>query len=129
VYPAVRLAGDPTPSMLANAEGYFLGLKDMAWFMDHYFTDRAQATTVDASPGFAADLSDLPPALVITAEFDPLCDDGEFYAEALREAGVEVALTRYNGAIHGFWNFFGILNLGRAAMAECTVWLRDRFAA
>jgi acetyl esterase len=129
IYPAVRLVGDATPSMLANAEGYFLELKDMEWFVGHYFADPAQAALVDASPGFAADLSGLPPALVITAEFDPLCDDGEFYAQALRKAGVEVTPTRYDGAIHGFWNFFGILKLGRVAMDECTSWLRGRFVA
>lgn len=129
VYPAARLVGDPTASMLANAEGYFLEVKDMEWFMDHYFgADTASAALVDASPGFAADLAGLPPALVITAEFDPLCDDGEFYAGALKQAGVETTLTRYDGAIHGFWNFFGILKLGRAAMDESIAWLRTRFA-
>lgn len=128
VYPAARLSGDPTPSMLANAEGYFLELADMAWFLGNYFADPAHADLVDASPGFAADLSGLPPTLVITAEFDPLCDDGEFYAEALRSAGVEVELTRYDGAIHGFWNFFGLLKIGRQAMDQSTAWLRARLA-
>jgi acetyl esterase len=130
VYPACRLAGDPTPSMLANAEGYFLEVKDMEWFMNHYFGDDiANAALVDASPGFAQDLSGLPPALVITAEFDPLDDDGQFYAAELRKAGVDTTLTRYEGAIHGFWNFFGILKLGRAAMDESIAWLRSRFGS
>jgi acetyl esterase len=130
VYPAVRLSGEPTASMLANAEGYFLEVKDMEWFMNHYFgDDMANAALVDASPGFAQDLSGLPPALVITAEFDPLDDDGQFYAAELRNAGVDTTLTRYEGAIHGFWNFFGILKLGRAAMDESIAWLRSRFGS
>ncbi|MGQ0847232.1 MAG: alpha/beta hydrolase [Sporichthyaceae bacterium] len=128
VYPAARLSGDPTPSMIANAEGYFLEVEDMVWFLGHYLADPAHADLADASPGFAADLAGLPPALVITAEFDPLCDDGEFYAEALRSAGVEVVLTRYDGAIHGFWNFFGLLKIGRAAMDESIAWLRPKLA-
>ncbi|MGQ0467767.1 MAG: alpha/beta hydrolase [Sporichthyaceae bacterium] len=128
VYPPARLSGEPTPSMIANAEGYFLELKDMEWLLGHYLSDPAHAELVDASPGLAADLSGLPPALVITAEFDPLCDDGEFYAEALRSAGVEVVLSRYDGAIHGFWNFFALLKIGRQAMDESTAWLRAKLA-
>ncbi|HEX3826518.1 MAG TPA: alpha/beta hydrolase [Sporichthyaceae bacterium] len=129
VYPATRLAGAPTPSMLENAEGYYLERKDMEWFGAAYLSDAAEANLVDCSPALASSLAGLPAALVITAEFDPLRDDGEQYADALRAAGVAAALTRYDGAIHGFWNFFGILKLGRTAMEESTSWLRGRFAA
>jgi acetyl esterase len=129
VYPATRMAGDPTASMIENAEGYFLELKDMEWFGAAYLSDEAEAHLVDCSPALASSLADLPPALVITAEFDPLRDDGEQYAAALKAAGVPVTLTRYDGAIHGFWNFFGVLKLGRTAMDECVSWLRARFSA
>ncbi|HEY2834014.1 MAG TPA: alpha/beta hydrolase [Sporichthyaceae bacterium] len=128
VYPACRLAGDPTPSMLANAEGYFLTAADMAWFLNCYLSDPGEASMVTVSPALAKDLTGLPPALVITAEFDPLCDDGEDYAAALQGAGVPVTVSRYDGAIHGFWNFFSLLSLGRAAMDESTNWLRARLS-
>jgi acetyl esterase len=128
VYPAARLAGEPEGSMLDNAEGYFLELADMEWFLGAYLSDPAHAMLPDASPGFAEDLSGLPPALVITAEYDPLRDDGEWYGEALRAAGVDVTVSRYDGAIHGFWNFFGLLKIGRQAMDESIAWLRGRVA-
>jgi acetyl esterase len=128
VYPACRVTGEPTASMLANGEGYFLTTADMEWFMGCYLPDAAAAATTDVSPALAEDLSGLPPALVITAEFDPLCDDGEAYAAALQKAGVDVTTTRYDGAIHGFWNFFSLLTLGRAAMDESSAWLRDKLS-
>ncbi|HZE65310.1 MAG TPA: alpha/beta hydrolase [Sporichthyaceae bacterium] len=128
VYPACRLAGEPNPSMLANAEGYFLTAADMEWFLKCYLSDPGEASLITVSPALAEDFSGLPPALVITAEFDPLCDDGEDYAAALGKAGVEVTLTRYDGAIHGFWNFFSLLTLGRTAMDQSTAWLRGRLS-
>jgi acetyl esterase len=128
VYPACRVTGEPTASMLANGEGYFLTTADMEWFLGCYLTDAAHAATTDVSPALAEDLSGLPSALVITAEFDPLCDDGEAYATALQKAGVDVTTTRYDGAIHGFWNFFSLLSLGRAAMDESSAWLRAKLS-
>ncbi len=129
VYPAARLVGEPTASMVENAEGYFLEVKDFEWFMGAYLSDPEHAMLADASPGLHQDLSGLPPALVITAEYDPIRDDGEWYGEALRAAGVDVTVSRYDGAIHGFWNFFGMLPLGRKAMDESTAWLRGRLSA
>jgi acetyl esterase len=126
VYPACNVTGEPTASMLANGEGYFLTTADMEWFLGCYLSDLAHGATTDVSPALAEDLSGLPPALVITAEFDPLCDDGEAYAAALAKAGVDVTTTRYDGAIHGFWNFFSLLTLGRAAMDESSAWLKGK---
>jgi len=63
---------------------------------------------------------------VVTAEYDPIRDDGEWYGEARRAAGVDVTISRYAGAIHGFWNFFGMLGIGRKAMDESVAWLRGR---
>jgi acetyl esterase len=126
VYPACNVTGEPTASMLANGEGYFLTSADMEWFLGCYLSDLAHGATTDVSPALAEDLSGLPPALVITAEFDPLCDDGEAYAAALAKAGVDVTSTRYDGAIHGFWNFFSLLTLGRAAMDESSAWLKAK---
>jgi acetyl esterase len=85
-----------------NADGYFLTTKQMRWFWNHYVSTPEQMSEPYASPIKAASLSGLPPALIQTAEFDPLCDEGEAYAEALRAAGVSVTRRRYDGLIHAF---------------------------
>ena len=91
-----------TRSHIDNAEGYLLTRPLMQWFLGHYFS----GPTPRSDPRFAvlrvADLSGVPPATVLTAEFDPLRDEGESYAARLRAAGVPVTLTRYDGMIHGF---------------------------
>jgi acetyl esterase/lipase len=79
----------------------------------------------DASPLFADDLSGLPPALVLTAEFDPLRDEGEAYAERLRTAGVPVTTSGYDGMIHGFYGLDSIFDAAKKATAETVVELRD----
>jgi len=111
-----------------NAEGYFLSREDMRWFWNHYVPDAGERDAVTASPLRAADLSGLPPAHVITAEFDPLRDEGEAYAARLREAGVPVSLTRYDGQIHGFFGMAALLPRGHDAVAEAAAKLRATFA-
>lgn len=100
IYPATDLRGD-TVSARENGAGYFLTREIMAWFARHYTTS-AQRQLPHASPLLAADHRGLPPATVITAEFDPLRDEGEAYGERLRESGVPVESMRYDGMIHGF---------------------------
>lgn len=86
-----------------NAEGYFLTTKDVAWFWDNYLgPDPATRRDPYACPATAPDLSGLPPAVVITGDFDPLRDDGDIYAIKLRRAGVPVVAKRFPGMIHGF---------------------------
>jgi acetyl esterase len=127
VYPVTQLRAPLRGSMVANAEGYFLRARDVAWFDDMYLGDSQAHTHPYASPLLAASLGGLAPALVITAEFDPLRDQGEDYARRLRQAGVAVTLSRYDGAFHAF---FGMpADIGRRAVSEAGQWLRARFEA
>ena len=123
VYPVTDCAFE-TASYRDNAEGYFLTKSMMRWFWDHYLSDPAHAEDPYASPLRAKDLSGLPPGLCITAEFDPLRDEGESYAERLRKAGVDVVTSRYDGMFHGFFGMAGLLDQGRRAIAEASAALR-----
>lgn len=102
VYPVTNHSFD-TPSHRTNADGYVLTRSAMEWFWNHYLRSPLDGHNPVASPLRAADMSGLPPAVVITAEFDPLRDEGEAYAARLRDAGVPVDLHRYDGQIHGFY--------------------------
>jgi acetyl esterase len=101
IYPVIDAACD-APSYTENAEGYFLTASGMRWFWAHYLGPDGDGAHPHASPIRADDHSGLPPAVVITAEYDPLRDEGEAYAEALRAAGARVTMRRYDGMIHGF---------------------------
>ncbi len=107
-----------TPSYRQFAEGYFLTRAEMAWYWDHYVADPRQRLNPQASPLRAADFRGLPPALVITAEYDVLRDEGEAYARRLEAAGVPVTLRRYHGMIHGFIRRFPFFDQGKAAIDE-----------
>lgn len=128
IYPVARVDGVETESMKRNASGYLLEKRDMEWFLSHYLASDTDGVNVHASPLLSKDLSGLPPALVITAEYDPLCDEGEDYADALQKAGVPTSKSRYDGAIHGFYNFYPVLDQGRDAINESCQWLKGQFA-
>src|SRR6185369_11014101 len=92
-----------TASYRENAEGYFLTKDAMVWFWNHYLRGDGDRANPYASPLRAKDLKGLPPATVITAEYDPLRDEGEAYGARLKAAGVPTRVTRYDGMIHGFF--------------------------
>jgi acetyl esterase len=117
IYPAVDVEGDYR-SREENAEGYFLTVRAMRWFYGHYIQDESDAKNWLASPLLADDHSGLPPAIIITAGYDPLRDEGEAYAQELREAGVEVKLSRYDSTIHGFASMIGALDDARKSIEE-----------
>jgi acetyl esterase len=110
------------------AEGYLLTRAAMAWFWDHYLSYPSERGQPYAAPLRADDLSGLPPALVITAECDPLCDEGEAYAQRLEQAGVPVTLTRYPGMIHGFVRRSNLLAQGKQALLQIAEALRASLA-
>lgn len=117
-----------TPSYVENATGYVLTREGMRWFWRHYLAGEAQGREPYASPLRAPSLAGLPPALVITAEHDPLRDEGEAYATRLRDAGVPVTPTRYTGMFHGFVRMTRLLDKARTALDEIAGSLHKAFA-
>ena len=126
VYP-VTDASFGTASYRENGEGYFLTRAGMEWFWGHYLPGPGHADDPLASPLRSGDLGGLPPATVITAEFDPLRDEGEAYAARLQEAGVPTRLTRYDGVIHGFFGMVDTLDQANEAIFEAAAALRAAF--
>jgi acetyl esterase len=96
------------PSAINNGEGFGLTSKVMRWFESQYAQNDAALNNPYAFPATSKNLADLAPALVVTAEYDPLADDGRLYAEALERAGVKVIFKEYLGAIHGFNALAGV---------------------
>lgn len=108
VYPVTDADVD-TASYVDPANQLLLSRDSMIWFWDHYAPDAGSRAHVDASPLQAADLAGLPPAVVLTAEHDPLRDEGEAYAAKLRAAGVPVEHRRFDGQMHGFFTMVNVL--------------------
>lgn len=127
IYPVTNPSAFDTGSYRRYGVDYLLTSDDMEWYRDQYLESEEDAYNPYASPLLAQDLSNLPPAFVITAAFDVLRDEGEAYADRLRQAGISVRSKRYNGMIHGF---FGIAGVDRAGDArdEATAALRSAFA-
>ena len=117
IYPAVDAEGE-YPSRIENAKGYFLEKDTMDWFYGHYAGAWDDAQDPRLSPLHHGDLSGLPPAVVVTAEYDPLRDEGEAYGEALRAAGVPADVRRYDGMIHGFFDMGTISPAAQTAIDE-----------
>ena len=127
VYPVTERSFD-TVSYVENGEGYSLSRDGMIWYWEHYLADAADAANPYAAPAQAADLSGLPPALVITAEYDPLRDEGEAYAQKLTAAGTPTVCTRYDGMIHGFFGMSAVVDKAKQAVAQGATCLREAFA-
>lgn len=117
VHPAVQYGWD-TPSAVANAEGYLIQRASLEWFWNHYVSSPSDALHPYCSPLAARDHSNLPPAFIACAEYDPICDDGRHYAEKLRAAGVPVEFRLYEGMIHGFLWMSGIFDQSKALLDE-----------
>ena len=127
VYP-VTDGGCATGSYDEFARSFSLERADMLWYWNHYLGDQDRLQPL-ASPFRAPDLSGLPPALIITAGYDPLRDEGEAYAQRLREAGVPTTLTRYDGVIHGFLGMLGVVDESQQAIEQVAHALRTQLVA
>jgi acetyl esterase len=126
VYPVTDYEFD-SAAMIDNAKGYFLEAEGMRWFWDHYSRTPADFENPRFSPLRAPDLSGLARAVVVTAEFDPLRDQGEAYARRLADAGVPTEVVRADGLIHGFFGMHEYMPPGQEAWDVSVAALRDAF--
>lgn len=124
IYPVI-LHGADTTSSREVADPAFLTTGTMDWYWSQYLPGDDRGRDPRASPVLAESLAGLPPALVITAEHDPLLDEGEDYARRMAEAGVPVTLSRYDGMVHGFITITRFLPAARDAQAEAAAALRN----
>lgn len=127
VYPVTDYHTPGTPSIEEFA-GLFLTREEMVWFSEQYLNGPSEIDDPHVHPLRAKDLSGLPPALVMTAECDPLRDEGEHYADRMASAGVPVQHIRYDGMIHGFFGFLGIFDQAQQAHRDACEWLKKRLA-
>jgi acetyl esterase len=114
----------PFPSVERFGEGFFLEAADMEWFSRKYRAEAYGTPDVTADPGLEKDLADLPPALIVTAGFDPLRDEAEDYASRLLAAGVPTTLRRFEGLVHGFIHMLAVSRACRAAVVSVASDLR-----
>ena len=120
VYPGTRL-DDDSPSMEENGSGYVLTRDTMDWFFESYGADEKDWR---ASPIYADRHADLPPALVITAQYDPIRDQGKDYADTLEAAGVDVTYTNYDGVVHIFFQLGPLVDKGAEAVTQTAQFAR-----
>lgn len=127
-YPMIDADFD-RPSFEENAEGYMLTTADCRLFWELYVPDGSDRRNPYVAPLHADDLSGLPPALIITAQYDPLRDEAETYGASLDAAGVPTTVTRYDGVIHGFYAMVGLVDEAEVAEDQVATALRAAFAA
>ena len=123
IYPVTDLSSQDTPSHKEFAQDHFLTKSVMEWFASNYLTGPTPETPTP--PRLMANLRGLPQALVITAECDPLRDEGEAYAKRMQESGVSVTLTRYDGMIHPFINFLGVSQAAQKAVDQVAAAIKN----
>lgn len=123
IYPATDCLNESASQREFMRDGYILSRADMDWFYGHYLNAQDK-TSPYACPGVAKNLAGLPPAFIITAEIDPLRDEGEAYGQLLRNAGVNVKVKRYDGVCHGFLSFASMVDAGKRGIADCCEELR-----
>jgi len=124
IYPVID-AAMAASSYTENADGYGLLARSMAFYWDCFAPDGVDRTDPDVSPAEAKDLSGLPPAFVLTCEYDPLRDEGESYAAALADAGVPTVAIRVVGMIHSFFRLPAAFDASRAAISQVSAMLAD----
>jgi acetyl esterase len=124
VYPVTDFSFD-TDSYRDNAEGYFLRRTSMEWYWRQYLSSEEDGSNPYASPLRVADASGLPPGMVLTAEFDPLRDEGEAYGQKLAGAGVPFTVRRYDGMFHGFFSMTAFLDGAKHATDDAHAALRE----
>jgi acetyl esterase len=128
VYPNTDYLSD-TESIRENGDPWLFNHHSVAWYWQHYLASPDDGLNPLASPLRADDLGGLPPALVITAEYDPLRDQAEEYGDRLADAGVPAVVSRYPGTVHGFFAMAGTVDAGKAAIAEAAGALRGWFGS
>ncbi|WP_338452744.1 alpha/beta hydrolase [Niallia oryzisoli] len=128
LYPVTNFSFN-TQSYLENGKDHYLETSAMHWFANQYLNNEEDKYNPYASPLLADDVSGLPPALIITAEYDVLRDEGEAYATRLKEAGVPVEQTRYDGQIHGFFWMPVIMADAKRALQQITNTLNQAFSS
>jgi acetyl esterase len=125
VYPMLDWNGD-TASHRETGDDYYLKHEEVMYYWGEYLADPSQGREPYASPSFAGDFSGLAPALIATAEFDPLRDEGEAYADSLAAAGVSATKHRYDGMFHSFFSFMGVLPAATELRDEIAAFLRTK---
>jgi acetyl esterase len=126
IYPAVAWYEPPTESFIQFADGYSLTREALVWFWDQYLASRVQVFNPYVIPMNAERFDRLPEALIIVAGYDPLHDEAIGYGEKLLDACVPVTLINYEGMIHGFLSFLGILDDGKKAIDGICQWLNKK---
>lgn len=125
VYPNTDVSAEPSGPV--DDDPALFNRRSVAWYRTHYLADPEHSRDPLASPLLADDLSGLPPALVVTAELDPLCAEGQRYAQRLRACGVPTRLDHYPQMIHGFFAMPGAFTDGQRAQHRAAAFLRERF--
>ena len=129
IYPVTDYIFPGTPSYEEVGTGYSLDRDKMMWYWNHYHKPGEDVNNPYICPMRAKSLADLPPAVIVTAEYDPLRDEGELYAKRLIEAGVDTTLTRYDGVMHGFVGQWRVLDKGMDALRKTGSDIKERLYA